>query len=168
MSEAVNLPGKKRVENNTTAFLFLPPTQTFHQGIKLAPGLNTVPTKYFEEAYAVERKEGAGKTASTKYPLREEIERLQVPVFMNHAVRGRVRQPFITIFDPDQVTVKDRPDGPPLEESLERYPVNAALALINHVSEVPYLEAWASDKRMEVAVAARNKLQLVTAGKGAA
>lgn len=161
--------GVKRIENNTDRHIILPPVRAvdesgeevdFPRGVRLLPGLNTVPVLYLDALAAKETKadmtrapKGAPKV---RHPGRVLLEQLQEPVDIV-TINGRKRGPQITIYEPDQVA--DREDGPVLPADLRAYGQRAALELIKAVGNVQRLRAWASnDNREAVQQAATAKL----------
>lgn len=153
-------PGILRIENNTDRHIILPPLRAtdasgeevdFPRGVRLLPGLNTVPRLYMDVLVARETKadtKGAPKGApKVRYPGRVLLAQLQEPVDIV-TINGRKRGPQITIYEPDQVA--DREDGPVLPADLRAYGQRAALELIKAVSNVQRLRAWAGNDNREV------------------
>lgn len=158
--------GVKKIENNTGRFIYLPPADDFPAGIKLLPGLNTVPNRYMDQLLAKELKvlpkkgyePKKGEPLKTRFPGRELIAQLQERVKIV-TTDGAHFGPQITIYDAEQVG--DRPDGPELPDFLDAYADKIALKLVENVDQLDKLEAWAQDRRPEIASAAKGKLALL-------
>jgi hypothetical protein len=150
MSEVV------KIENNTIAAIYLFATETFPAGIRLLPGLNTVPTKYLEELkshiVASEGKNGkAGKPISPGVLLLEDLQQSVRYVTMEGTKYG----PRITIYSDDQA---GREDGPVPPADLRGYTDAQALVAVKLTSDVNVLKRWASDPRRDVKNAIAAKL----------
>ncbi len=152
----------KHIENHTSHLIILPCTDTFPNGVRLIPGLNSVPMDYFEELNALTKparevvtKSGLKKMTKLRYPGRDTLDKLLTPVRLVTA-RGEDFGPQITIYE----DVQDRPDGPPAPMVL---PVNveAAKAVIRTCSDRKALERWskAGNGKGEVAQFARAVLE---------
>lgn len=164
----------KRIENNTDRFIHLPalvavesddqPPVDYHEGIRLSPGLNTVPARYLaalrEEKLPVHDVLGRPKVTRTgepvyRYPGREAMEQLLRPV--NHTTaRGRVFGPQITVYEDEQVGREDGPTPPATLPSK----TEAALALVAVCDHRPSLENWLRQtKDGSVKIAIQTRLQ---------
>ncbi len=168
----------KRIENNTDQLVFLPPLTgvetgqdaegtpeytDFPKGIRLQPGLNTVPNIYLEALHAERRQmcDKLGKPRVDKdgkpiyrYPGREAIAGLISPVTYTTA-NGRKFGPRITIYEPEQVA--DRADGPQAPATLPSN-ANAAMAIISVTEDRKALARWgkqARDANIKVAIQSR-------------
>jgi hypothetical protein len=163
--------GVKRIENNTEHLINLPPVESapdFPNGIKLWPGITTVPLKYWAALEAYEpgtplrcspNPEDREKyKPSNKRPGLDTIKYLLTPTKIVKA-DGTFFGPQITVYDPDQC---DRPDGAPLPDTLAAYNDQTALRLIANVNNRDVLEKWAraetDPRRGEVRQAATTKL----------
>lgn len=144
------------IENNTSAFILLFPTDGFPQGIRLLPGNNDVPVRYLEELkeHAVTTEARGGKPGPIRYPGREVLESLQTPITY-YTVDGKVRGPRITIYERDQVA---RPEGPMAPIDLKAYKDEAAKIVIKTCSDKAALKRWMKDNRQEIAAAAGARL----------
>jgi len=145
-----------RIENNTERLLGLPPTQNFPVGVKLIPGLNTVPAGYMAELEAFEvDTEVNGKKGPKRYPGREAVALLQQPVKIVTS-NGTHRGPQITVFTDDQA---GRPEGPPAPEDLKDMKEAAAAKIIAVTTDREALKRWqANDNRPGVQAALAAKL----------
>lgn len=152
----------KHIENHTSHLIILPCTDTFANGLRLIPGLNSVPMDYFEELEGlykppmeVRTKNGSKKMTKERWPGKEALEKLLAPVRLVTA-RGEEHGPQITIYS----DIQDRPDGPPAPLNL---PVNvdAAKAVIRQTADRAALVRWskAGNGKGEVAQFARATLE---------
>jgi hypothetical protein len=165
------------VENNTSRPIGLPPVSDFPSGVRLLPGLNSVPTQYMDALQDVFKPGGkmriggqkivaedgsvqvlGGKLVTTtdRWPGRDALAELQVPVRIVKA-DGVKHGPQITIY-PD---LQDREDGP---EAPHYLPQNkdAALAIIRATSSKDALQRWSSQGKGEVPQAAATKLATIS------
>lgn len=146
------------MENNTARHIVLPPTETFIGGVRLAPGLNTVPQLYLDELCEATRTVKAttskGK-ARTFSPGEELLKQLQEPVRIVTA-DSVTRGPQITIYEPEQVA--DRDDGPALPDDLEMYVEDVAIKLIQNIKNKAKLKLYTNDRRPAVKAAALAQL----------
>ncbi len=152
----------KHIENHTSHLIILPCTDTFPNGLRMIPGLNSVPMDYFEElnetfkeVRSVTTKSGKEKKTKERWPGREALAKLLQPVRLVTA-RGEEHGPQITIYE----DIQDRPDGPPPPLNL---PVNveAAKAVIRQTADRAALLRWskAGNGKGEVAQFARATLE---------
>ncbi len=158
----------KRVENNAPRIIIAPPTPSFPNGVKLLPGLNTLPNKYYQELMELtpppSYKHVVGQDGQPKmeaypprYPGRKWLEEMQKLVII-HTPDGRRHSPQLTFYYEE---LPDREDGPEYPATL---PSNekAALALVNSVNPTPngrkVLERWLGTSKGAVASAIRTKL----------
>jgi hypothetical protein len=149
--------------------IILPCTDTFPNGLRLIPGLNSVPLDYFEELNglykeprSVMTKSGNKKQTKERWPGRVQLAKLQESVRLVTA-RGEDFGPQITIYE----DIQDRPDGPPAPLNL---PVNveAAKAVIRQTADRDALKRWAKagNGKGEVAMFARQTLESLGARDG--
>lgn len=146
--------GVRRIENNTERLITLtavPSAPEFPLGVKLWPGLTTVPNKYLvalEESEPFEvmaaklsphADERAKYRPSTRRPGRDVLEHLLTPCKIVKA-DGVFFGPQITIYEPEQC---DRPDGPPMPDTLLAYNETTALMLIERINDAKLLLQWA-------------------------
>jgi hypothetical protein len=98
------------------------------------------------------------ETGKKRYPGKELIASLlqRVKIVTSD---GTHYGPQITIYEPEQVA--NRPDGPELPDFLDNYSDKIAIKLIENVEQADKLESWATDRRSEVASAAKAKLALL-------
>lgn len=166
----------RRIENHTSRLIVLPSTLSFPNGIRLIPGLNTVPVMYLEEleAYSTPAREvlvgGRKVQRKERFPGREVLEDLQKPVTRPNSERSfhiaahnglaRYSGPQITIY-PD--AMEDRPDGPPPPEFLPTKK-EQALPIIAVTTDRAALKRWSQQGRGEVAQAAAAKLASLANG----
>lgn len=145
----------KRIENHTARVLILPGTESHPEGKPLIPGLNTIPNLYWDElqAYEVDKFDRSGKKKGTRFPARETLEQLQVPVSIVTG-KGVSFGPQITIYEDAMV---DRPDGI-IPESLDTYNEVAALKMIEIVNDRTALRRYTKSRLPSVAAAAKAKL----------
>jgi hypothetical protein len=153
-----------KIENNTDrAFILLPPTESHPQGVRLLPGLNSVPDLYLEELEAITRRKADvmspdGKTVKGAlwHPGQRELARLQKPVRIDKA-DGTRTGPQITIYP--KGSVQDQmPDGLPPPHDLQPYREPAALMFIEQCKDADALKRWVKDDRKTVAKAASQRL----------
>lgn len=141
----------KRIENHTSAPIILPMTDSFPHGIRLLPGLNSVPTKYLDELteYAVvssARVENNRKIpAVDRRPGQEVLADLQVPCTFPTANGDRYGQ-RVTIYED---ALEDREDGPPPPLALPS-DKNVAKKLVELTTDRKALERWSKASRGEV------------------
>lgn len=161
------------VENNTSHRINLPPAGSHPSGVRLLPGLNSVPTKYLDALREVFKPGGkvriggqkfsnedgstvimGGKivTAEDRYPGREALDLLLQPVRIVKA-DGVTYGPQITIY-PDLL---DREDGP---EPPHYLPQNedAAIVIIQATTNKDALQRWSKQGKGKVPQAAATKL----------
>lgn len=147
----------QRIENHTSRFIVLPPTSTFPKGVRLQPGLNTVPIKYIKQLEAVSRS-GADEEGEVVvlFPGRKALADLQQTVSL-HTARGMYHGPQITMYHPDDRALDGRDDGPPPPMTL---PMNqdAAKAIVNATNNRTALERWSTQGNTEAHQAAAAKL----------
>lgn len=159
----------KHIENHTSHLIILPCTDTFPNGLRLIPGLNSVPIAFFEElnglfkeVRTVMTKSGNKKQTKERWPGRDSLAKLLQPVRLVTA-RGEDFGPQITIYE----DIQDRPDGPPAPLNL---PVNveAAKAVIRQTADREALKRWAKagNGKGEVAMFARQTLESLGARDG--
>lgn len=174
-----------RIENHTDQLIDLPPIAgyeleradgsyelvDFPRGVRLVPGLTTVPVLYLDALRAqsrpvfdqlgrprTERKTG---NALIRYPGREALAILVAPVTYTTA-NGRKFGPRVTIYEPDQVI--DRPDGPPAPATLPASP-QAAMTIVSVTDDKKALERWMKQtKDANVKVAIQSRLAALKAG----
>lgn len=147
-----------RIENNTARILGLPPTITFPVGIRLIPGMNTVPVGYMAEcdALEVETVNVAGKVNGKRYPGREAVAGFLVKVKIVRPGEPNTTGPQITIFTDDQA---GRPDGLPPPDELTDMKSEIALKMIELTDDKEALKRWLErDKRKVVKDAIQTKL----------
>jgi hypothetical protein len=132
------------VENHTARVIKLPPTDSFPRGMPLPPGYWRVDGLYWSELMALEclTEPKPGKKALTRYPGRDQIEQLKVPVSIV-SKDGVTFGPQITIYEKDQV---GRDAGPPPPMSLKGLKPEAAQALIRVTTDRNALKRWAGEK----------------------
>lgn len=163
----------RRVENHTHRIIMLPALMaeteegqlvSYEQGISLRPGLNTVPTQYLDALAAKESDTAPPKGAKPGkvYPRRKSGEKLLAqlmePVRIV-TIDGSHFGPQITIYEPDQVEVAGKPDGPELPPDLNAYSKRASMELIQKVGSKDVLRSWARlTKDAAVKQAAQAKL----------
>ncbi len=134
-----------RAENHLSCLIVLPPTDSFPQGVRLIPGLNSVPTKYFDEldakekpVYKVVKKPMNGVLVSnyelvdTRYPGREQLAKLTDVSVHRVTAEGRSYGPQLTVHREE---LAGRPDGPPPPPQLPAKPAAAKL-LVDSMSDV--------------------------------
>lgn len=149
----------KRIENNTSCYITLPPVDEFINGIRLMPGLNTVPIKYLEALEEFElparefEKNGKKVMSKPEFPGRKALEQLQLNVRIVRA-QGEHFGPQITIHEDPMA---DREDGPPPPPSLPQNK-DAAMALIRATTNRAALKRWSEQGTGEVPQAAAAKL----------
>jgi hypothetical protein len=118
--------GIVQIENNTAGVLGLNPTHNFPVGVKLVPGLNTVPKTYMAELDALEvATEIGGKPGPSRFPGRERIAQLQDPQvrYYDPETARAKRGAQITIYTAEQA---GRAEGPPAPEDLRAMSLEAA------------------------------------------
>lgn len=150
----------KRIEVHCDGAIQWPPTPSFPLGVKLLPGLNTVPQLYLDEWLSVTVDTepvfvNGKKQVRQRCPGAEALEALQKPTTIR-SVDGDRWGPRITIYEPDQVA--DRDDGPPLPASLVGLNPTIAKTLIERTRDKQALKRWAADRDHRMA-------ELVTAAK---
>jgi hypothetical protein len=158
------------IEYHLPRLHFLPPTDSFPDGLRLVPGENNVPTKYLDELEAqeivlhryTEVADSNGivsvqKTfVGTRKPGVEALEALQQPVTMYHGQGHRYVGPQITIHrrpEPPEVAPKHPPKLP---ENL-----GAALEVVAHCDDSRYLERWALEAKGQLKTAIVERLKTV-------
>ncbi len=146
-----------RIENNTARQLGLPPTTTFPVGIRLLPGMNTVPVGYMAECDALEVETVVnGKVTGKRYPGREAVADFQKRVKIIRPGEPNSTGPQITVFTDDQA---GRPDGLPPPDDLLDMKSEIALKMIELTDDKEALKRWFDrDKRKNVKEAAQSKL----------
>lgn len=178
----------RRVENHTDQLIFLPPMVgvererddgeidyvDFPKGIRLQPGLNTVPKFYLEaldakespmfDAQGAPRKGRDGKDL-VRYPGREAIAMLIAPVTYTTASGRRFGARVTVHADP----LAGRADGPQAPATL---PDNqqAALAFIAACDDTAALQRWHSmygKRRPDLGIKLQERLATLRAGKAA-
>ncbi len=136
-------PTIRRIENNTSACLTLPPVEEFPVGIRLMPGLNTVPIKYLDALESLEiegvqvRRKGVLVQTENEFPGQRALKLLQIPVRIVKA-SGETHGPQITIYDDP---LADREDGPPAPPMLPQN-VDAAMAMVRATTNRAALKRW--------------------------
>lgn len=161
------------VENNTSHRINLPPAGKHPSGVRLLPGLNSVPTEYLDAVRDVFKPGGkiriggqkfsqedgstvimGGKivTALDRWPGREALELLQQPVRIVKA-DGVTFGPQITIY-PD---LQDREDGPPPPHFLPQNE-DAAISIIQATTNKEALVRWSKIGKGKIPQAAGTKL----------
>lgn len=174
----------RRVENATDQLIFLPPINgveraegdyvDFPRGMKLVPGLNTVPQLYLDALH--ERKlmlhdangkprEGRDGKPLYRYPGREALAQLTAPVTYTTASGRRFGPRVIVHAD----ALEGRADGPQAPEVL---PGNeqTALAFIAATDDAKALQRWLTangKQRPGLAIAIQARLAALRAGKAA-
>lgn len=145
-----------RIENNTERLLGLPPTQSFPAGVRLIPGLNTVPAGYMAELDAAEAETHInGKPGPKRFPGRDALALLLKPVKIVKT-NGTHRGPQITVFTDEQA---GRDDGPPAPEDLKDMKEAAAIKIVAVTNDREALKRWqGNDKRQGVQAAISAKL----------
>ena len=145
-----------RIENHTHAFIYLFPTPSFPNGLRLVPGENDVPSLFMDEfqAHSVVSEAPGGKPGPVRYPGRDALAQLQEVVTINK-VDGRTRGPRITIYTSAQA---GHAEGPMHPIDLKAYQPAGALALIKVTTDKTALKRWSTDHRPAVAAAATSKL----------
>lgn len=153
--------GVKKIENNTERLINLAPVENspdFPTGIKLWPGLTTVPNRYWKalEAYTPDTQILCGpdsekavdfeaalatgkRRPSNKRTGQDIINYLLTPTKIVKA-DGIFYGPQITVYEPEQVG--DREDGPVLPDTLLGYQDKIAIKLIQHTNNREALERW--------------------------
>jgi hypothetical protein len=153
--------GVKKIENNTERLINLPALEScpqFPTGIRLWPGITTVPNQYWRalEEYSPDTQILCGddserrlafldavaqgkRTRSSKRTGMDTIKYLLTPTKIVKA-DGIFHGPQITVYEPEQC---DQDDGPRLPPTLEAYKEDIALKLIAHVRNKEALLAWA-------------------------
>ncbi len=174
----------KRLENHTDQLIDLPPIHgiegddgnliDFPEGIRLQPGLNTVPQLYLDALHAQVRQvydqlgrprmakpiKGQEAKPLLRYPGREAIAGLIAPVTYSTA-NGMRHGPRVTIFEPEQVA--DREDGPTAPATLPASE-NAALAIISVTDDRKALDRWMKQsKSPNIKVACQSKMASLAA-----
>lgn len=148
-----------KIENNTACLLGLPPTESFPSGLRLVPGLNSVPEDYMLElkTRAVNPEPRAdGTPRPVRYPGQEALDAFQVPVRIV-TPDGTHTGPQITIYTDDQA---GREEGPPPPHDLSKYEKpEVAIALVRSTRDRKALKEYTKDKRPAVAAAARERLE---------
>lgn len=152
----------KRIENHTDHFILLPPTQGYPKGIKLIPGLNTVPIAYLDALNERVLVSEATIRGGRKIPARERRPADSMWAdLQKHVRRLRVDGseswgPQVTIYDD---IMSDRQDGPPPPISLPANNKVLAQKILAVTTERAAVERWASQGRGEVAEMAKARLQ---------
>jgi hypothetical protein len=157
-----------RIENHTPRIILLPPLEGtdenpdgFPYGIKLVPGLNSVPQQYLDALLAREVPSEigpGGKKRPNRFPGRELIAQLETAVYI-YSVDGRSFGPQITVYSGAAAqTLADRADGPAAPLDLGAYEVEPALAMIKLVTDVAALKRYVKDRRNRVRDAANARL----------
>lgn len=156
-STETEITGVWRIENHTARVIILPALDEFPMGVRLVPGLNTVPKKYLHQLqeYTIETApRGGAKRGVVRYPGRDTLAQLQEPVTIVTS-RGTFEGPQITIYEDAMI---GRPDGI-IPESLDTYKKEAALKFIEITSDRAALKRWAKSSRdPEVKMTANAKL----------
>lgn len=162
-------PLYKRIENHTEHFILLPTTPTFPKGLKLIPGLNTVPVKYLDQLMERElevpaRKQGGRLLpAEKRRPAERMWARLQQHVRLVNVLGHESYGPQVTIYED---IMADRQDGPPPPIALPLANKELCKRILAVTTERAALERWASQGRTEVAELAKARLQEVKAASG--
>jgi hypothetical protein len=152
----------RRIENHMDHFLLLPPTPSFTRGLKLIPGLNTVPVLYLDELNqrvleVPARKEGGRLLPeSTRRPADKMWADLQQHVRRVSVNGSESWGPQITIYDD---IMADRQDGPPPPMTLPANNKTLAQKILAVTTERAAVERWAQQGRGEVAEMAKARLQ---------
>lgn len=152
----------KRIENNTSCILTLPPVEEFPMGVRLVPGLNSVPLKYLDalESFEVEGgmvRRGAKEIQTpNQFPGRRALELLQQPVRIVRA-QGEHFGPQITIYELGDAAVEGRDDGPPAPPSLPQNK-DAAMAIVRATTDRKALKRWSEQGNGEANQAAGARL----------
>jgi hypothetical protein len=156
----------RKIENHRPSFIFLPNTESFPDGIRLIPGMNSVPEKYMTELFdfeivrfktdVVKRDKDGNRVGGTQaFPGRETLEQLQQPVRILR-YEGNTTSPQITVYP--EGAVLDVEDGPRLPHDLGEYEPAPALTLIRVISDKEALKRWTKDPRKEIASAAQTRI----------
>ncbi len=159
----------KRCENWAPRIIIGPPTPSFPNGLKLLPGLNTFPDKYYQELMElspaptykqVVQEDGSVKMIANppRFPGRKWIEEMEKMILIDAGPFGKKHSPQLTFYYEE---LEDREDGPEYPPTL---PVNekAAIALVNSVTPTKagrkVLERWLPLTKGAVASAINAKL----------
>lgn len=142
-----------KIENNTGAYISLFPTESFPSGVRLGPGLNTVPALFLEE-FRARSVRGEGKNAKEIFPGQVALADLLAPVSY-FTVAGRQFGPRITIYTDDQA---GREDGPNPPFDLRGYSEEQALVAVRVTKDPKVLKRWLTDSRQKIKEAVRGKL----------
>lgn len=155
----------KRIENHTARFIFLPATPGHPRGIKLIPGLNTVPVSYLTELEEVVLVTEASVDSLTRRSIPAQTERPAAKMFAQlfEPVRivtanGEAFGPQITVYED---VMSDRQDGVPPPQTLPQKKELAKI-LIDATTERAALERWSKQGRGEIAGMAQARLRLLT------
>ncbi len=151
----------KRIENHRDSLMWLPPTPSFPNGMKLIPGLNTVPVLYLDEL--MERElvvadrvvNGRKLNGGTRKPAERMLANLQKHVFITDVNGSRKFGPQITIYDD---IMSDRQDGPPPPPALPSNKVHAK-KIIEVTTERAALKRWSEQGRGDIPDMARERLR---------
>ena len=145
-----------KIENNTSAFIHLFATPSFPAGVRLIPGLNTVPKLFMDEfnEHSALTESKPNKPGVLRYPGREVLADLQ-KVVQFYTAEGPRTGPRVTLYTDDQA---GREDGPMPPQDLRGMKEEAAIATVRVTSDKAALKRWSKDTRSAVASAATAKL----------
>ena len=145
-----------KIENNTSAFIYLFGTPSFPMGVRLIPGLNTVPKLFMDEfnEHTAMTEKTPVKESVVRFPGREVLADLQ-KVVSYHTAEGPRTGPRVTVYTDDQA---GREDGPMPPQDLRGLKEEAAIATIRVTSDKAALKRWTKDTRAAVSSAANAKL----------
>jgi hypothetical protein len=156
------------VTNATSRVVVLPPVFSFPKGIRLVPGLNRVPSSYFEEAEQYELPASTIKVAGrnvkqpARKPIMETLAELQRPLWRPGSARryrgvnGPYDGPQLVIHA-DASVFEGRDEGPPPPDFLPA-DEKLALAIVERTSDHATLTRWrmsTRDNSVQAALARR-------------
>lgn len=152
MSDPVTL-----IENYCPRFHFLPPTESYDGGIRLVPGKNNVPNAYMDEllAHECDKVNKAGKVVGTRFPGRELIAQLEVPVVI-HTHNGSKVSAQICVFPAGSAA---EAEGPTLPATLDGYSDTAALEIVKRTNDKVALARWEKAARGDLKKAVSDRRQ---------
>lgn len=170
MAEEAEKPALVPVENNTSAPVVLPPTQSYPHGLVLRPTeLRNVEQAYLDELTKrkVKSVDSDGQALADRYPGKLEWDRLTTQRVRITTVRdNQIREDFgtiLTVYKPEQAP---REEGIALPVSLMTYNAVAAKAIINSCSDKERLALWAKDRHKDSAVPELARTRLASLRKG--